>query len=73
MMKKITYILSLAALLLVMSSCRSEDDFTESIFNTDIPVVDNAKATAPFDQWLYDNFLKPYSRCSTVSTLPPLT
>ena len=61
MMKKITYILSLAALLLVMSSCRSEDDFTESIFNTDIPVVDNAKATAPFDQWLYDNFLKPYN------------
>lgn len=61
MMKKITYILSLAALLLAMNSCRSEDDFTESIFNTDIPVVDNAKATAPFDQWLYDNFLKPYN------------
>jgi substrate import-associated zinc metallohydrolase lipoprotein len=61
MMKKITYILSLTALLLVMSSCRSEDDFTESIFNTDIPVVDNTKTTAPFDQWLYDNFLKPYN------------
>ena len=60
-MKKITYILSLAALLLTMSSCRNEDDFTESIFKTDIPIVDNSKTTAPFDQWLYDNFLKPYN------------
>ncbi len=61
MMKKITYILSLAVLMMTISSCRGEDDFTESIFNTDIPAVDNTKSTAPFDQWLYDNFLKPYN------------
>ena len=61
MMKKIIYLMSLAALMLAFSSCRSEDDFTESIFRTDIPVVDNTKTTAPFDQWLYDNFLKPYN------------
>jgi len=61
MMKKIIYMMSLAALMLTISSCRSEDDFTESIFRTDIPVVDNTKTTAPFDQWLYDNFLKPYN------------
>jgi len=61
MMKKIVYMMSMAALMLTISSCRSEDDFTESIFRTDIPVVDNTKTTAPFDQWLYDNFLKPYN------------
>ena len=61
MMKKIVYMMSLAALMLTFSSCRSEDDFTESIFRTDIPVVDNTKTTAPFDQGLYDNFLQPYN------------
>lgn len=61
MMKKLTYFMSLAALMLTFNSCGSDDDFTESIFRTDIPVVDPAKATAPFDQWLYDNFLKPYN------------
>jgi substrate import-associated zinc metallohydrolase lipoprotein len=61
MMKKIIYMMSLAVLMLTFSSCRSEDDFTESIFRTDIPVVDNTKTTAPFDQWLYDNFLQPYN------------
>lgn len=60
-MKKTIYLLSLAALMLTFSSCRSEDDFTESIFKTDMPVVDPNTATAPFDQWLYDNFLKPYN------------
>ena len=61
MMKKITYLMSLAALVLTFSSCGTDDDFTESIFRTDIPVVDQTKTTAPFDQWLYDNFLKPYN------------
>ncbi|MBR4925496.1 MAG: hypothetical protein IKZ61_07065 [Prevotella sp.] len=45
----------------LFSSCRSEDDFTESIFDTTVPVVDNSKATGPFDQWLYDNFVVPYN------------
>ena len=46
---------------MVLSSCRSEDDLTESIFDTNVPVVDKNKATAPFDQWLYDNFVVPYN------------
>ncbi|MBQ8158842.1 MAG: hypothetical protein IJ081_07485 [Prevotella sp.] len=60
-MKKIISILGVAALIWVLSSCRKEDDFTESIFNTNIAVVDTASATAPFDKWLYDNFLVPYN------------
>lgn len=44
-----------------LNSCRTEDDLTESIFDTTIPVVDQSKATAQFDQWLYDNFVKPYN------------
>lgn len=60
-MKKIAYFLSVMAVALTFSSCRSEDDFTESIFDTDIPVVDQTATTAPFDQWLYDNFLNPYN------------
>ena len=60
-MKKTLYILCMSLLVLTYSSCRSEDDFTESIFNTDIAVVDTTKTTAEFDQWLYDNFLVPYN------------
>ena len=45
----------------LVSSCRSEDDFTDSIFDTTVPVVDNSKSTAQFDQWLYDNFVVPYN------------
>ncbi len=60
-MKKLLYIFSLTAFVLTFSSCSSEDDFTESIFDTNIPVVDESKATAPFDQWLNENFLIPYN------------
>lgn len=59
-MKKIFYILVIAALAVSVSSC-SEDKFTESIFDTDIPVVDPNSATAPFDQWLEENFRKPFN------------
>ncbi len=51
----------MAAMVLTYSSCRSEDDFTESIFDTTTPAVDKSLATADFDQWLYDNFLVPYN------------
>ena len=44
-----------------LTSCRTEDDLTDSIFDTTVPVVDPNKATAPFDQWLYDNFVLPYN------------
>lgn len=60
-MKKLLYIFSLTAFVLTFSSCSSEDDFTESIFDTNIPAVDESKATAPFDQWLNENFLIPYN------------
>ncbi|MBQ7421159.1 MAG: hypothetical protein IJV27_03325, partial [Prevotella sp.] len=60
-MKKIILIMSIAAVMATFSSCRSDDDFTESIFDTTIPAVDDTKTTAPFDQWLYDNFVVPYN------------
>ena len=60
-MKKIIAIMTMAAVVTAFSSCRSEDDLTESIFDTTIPVVDQNKSTAEFDQWLYDNFVKPYN------------
>ena len=60
-MKKILSIILLAAIVTVFTACGSKDDFTESLFDTDIPVVDQNKTTAPFDQWLYDNFLMPYN------------
>ncbi|MBQ9678917.1 MAG: hypothetical protein IJV44_12350 [Prevotella sp.] len=60
-MKKILYIMSAAALLLTFASCGNDDDFTESIFDTTTPVVDPNQSTYEFDQWLYDNFGKPYN------------
>jgi substrate import-associated zinc metallohydrolase lipoprotein len=60
-MKKIFYILMGAALSLTVISCGSNDDFTETIFDTETPAVDQNAATAPFDQWLYDNFVVPYN------------
>lgn len=61
-MKKIFQI-TLAALAfgLAASSCQEKDEFTESIFDTDIAAVDPNSTTAPFDQWLYDNFVVPYN------------
>ena len=47
---------------LAMVSCgNSDDDFTESIFDTSVKTVDESKATADFDKWLYDNFVMPYN------------
>lgn len=59
-MKKLLYIALGLTLGLSFSSC-SEDNLGESIFDTDIPVVDPNSATAPFDQWLEDNFRKPFN------------
>lgn len=62
MMKKPFYIVIMVAVLAVsLSSCKDNDDFTESIFDTETPAVDPNLATAPFDQWLYDNFVVPYN------------
>ena len=60
-MKKIFYILSLVAVVTAFSSCRGGDDFTESIFDTSVPAVDETKATYLFDKWLYENFVVPYN------------
>ena len=60
-MKKILYIMSAAALLLTLASCGKDDELTESIFDTTTPVVDPNQSTYEFDQWLYDNFGKPYN------------
>lgn len=60
-MKKIFSILFAAAVFCGMVSCGNDDDFTESIFDTNTPAVDPNLYTAPFDQWLYDNFVEPYN------------
>lgn len=60
-MKKTLYILGIVAIVVAFSSCRGKDEFTDSIFDTSIPDVDETKATYPFDKWLYDNFLVPYN------------
>ena len=60
-MKKILYIIGIASAVAAFSSCRGGDDFTDSIFDTNVPAVDPSKATYEFDQWLYENFVEPYN------------
>ncbi len=61
-MRKLFNIFLAATLGLTVMSCgNKDDDFTESIFDTDTPAVDPTASTAPFDQWLYDNFVVPYN------------
>lgn len=55
------YVIFALSFSIVLTSCRKEDDLTESIFDTSVPVVDPNKTTAEFDQWLFDNFVKPYN------------
>ncbi len=60
-MKKILSLIAVAAFIMAFSSCRSDNDFTESIFDTSMKDVDPNATTAEFDQWLHDNFLVPYN------------
>lgn len=60
-MKHLLNISMIAVMGIALASCGKDDDFTESIFDTDIEVVDQNSGTAPFDQWLYDNFVLPYN------------
>ena len=46
---------------LSMTSCTNDDDFTASIFDTTVGAVDTTASTAPFDKWLYENFVLPYN------------
>ena len=60
-MKKITILYLVAVAVLAFTSCRGEDDFTESIFDTTKPAVDPSLSSYEFDQWLYQNFVEPYN------------
>ncbi len=60
-MKKYIYFFLAVSLGCSMVSCSEDDDFTESIFNTTKDAVDKDASTAPFDQWLYDNYVVPYN------------
>ncbi len=60
-MKKIFQLLMAASAMLAVVSCSEDDKFTESIFDTSIETVDQNASTAPFDQWLYENFVVPYN------------
>lgn len=61
-MRKLFNIFLAATLGLTVMSCgNKDDDFTETIFDTETPAVDLNASTAPFDQWLYDNFVVPYN------------
>lgn len=60
-MKKTFQLIIAFALGVVVTSCGNDDDFDASIFDTDIAAVDSSLATAPFDQWLYENFVEPYN------------
>ena len=53
--------LCLFALLPLLASCSKDDDFDDSSFDTNIAAIDDKEATAPFDKWLYDNFVVPYN------------
>ena len=53
--------MSATALLLSLASCNKDDDFTASIYDTSVQAVDTNATTRDFDQWLYDNFTKPYN------------
>ena len=56
---KLLSLLALGTAMLV--SCGDDDNLGPTIFPTDVPAVDKTLATAPFDQWLYDNFVVPYN------------
>ena len=60
-MKKIFQTTLVLSAMLAVTSCGNDEDFTESIFDTNIAAVDQSSVTAPFDQWLYDNFVVPYN------------
>lgn len=60
-MRKIFSILLAASFGMTLVSCGDDDDFTETIFDTSVETIKKDVSTAPFDQWLYDNFVVPYN------------
>ena len=59
-MRSYIKILFFGLLLLSVSSCIRQEDFTESIF-ADEPDLNPDSETYQFDKWLYDNYLIPYN------------
>jgi len=59
-MKHYIKILFFGLLILSISSCIKQEDFTESIFS-DEPELNQSSETYQFDKWLYDNYLMPYN------------
>jgi len=60
-MKRITYkILIICLVLLNLSSCNKDDEFSASIFDT-TDVLDVSSSTYTFDMWLRDNYLNVYN------------
>lgn len=64
-MKKIYALIMGCVLSLAMMTSCNEDKFTDTIFPTDGKPYDETAATAPFDKWIYDNFLVPYNTAIT--------
>lgn len=53
--------LVIACMAVCTASCDEDTKFTDSIFDTSVETIDQDASTAPFDQWLYDNFVTPYN------------
>jgi len=53
------HILGVTLLAMIVCSCANDDDFGESIYGSETEAQNSA--TAPFDNWLAENFVKPYN------------
>ena len=60
-MKKTLQLIIAVALVMTAASCGNDDDFDATIFDTEIAAYDSTQTTAPFDKWLYENFVLPYN------------
>lgn len=58
---KIYSMFVIACMAVCTASCDEDTKFTDSIFDTSVETIDQDASTAPFDQWLYDNFVTPYN------------
>lgn len=59
--KKYYIIMAMVVALTAFTACGDDDDFDASIFDTSIEAYDKDATTAPFDKWLYENFVVPYN------------
>jgi len=59
MIRKITYSF-LVIIILLITACNNQDEFTDSIFDTS-DTISTASTTYEFDSWLRTNYLIPYN------------